>query len=188
MSRASGTSASKPGVPGGTIRAMGCWCPVGTVKHRPRRQPRPAATAAPVLTASARPRRRRVKVFSQGFFKKLARCGAALHDLNRRSRWKKSRATPARRAAHRARPGLCATPRGGHPSPLFGSMGRRWLRPRTPGRPKGSALHPAAFEKAGKTFTFLSQTQARAFGLASLRKPRRLKAACATCPVRPRTA
>ena len=38
-----------------------------------------AATAAPVLTASARPRRRRVKVFSQVFFKKLARCGAALH-------------------------------------------------------------------------------------------------------------
>ena len=40
-----------------------------------------AATAAPVLTASARPRRRRVKVFSQVFFKKLARCGAALHGL-----------------------------------------------------------------------------------------------------------
>ena len=39
-----------------------------------------AATAAPVLTASARPRRRRVKVFSQVFFKKLARCGAELHD------------------------------------------------------------------------------------------------------------
>ena len=38
-----------------------------------------AATAAPVLTASARPRRRRVKVFSQVFFKKLARCGAELH-------------------------------------------------------------------------------------------------------------
>ena len=76
MSRASGTSASKPGVPGGTIRAMGCWCPVGTVKHRPRRQPRPAATAAPVPTVSARPRRRRVKVFSQVFFKKLAGCRA----------------------------------------------------------------------------------------------------------------
>ena len=38
-----------------------------------------AATAAPVLTASARSRRRRVKVFSQVFFKKLARCGAELH-------------------------------------------------------------------------------------------------------------
>ena len=30
-----------------------------------------AATAAPVLTASARPRRRRVKVFAQAFFKRL---------------------------------------------------------------------------------------------------------------------
>ena len=38
-----------------------------------------AATAAPVLTASARPRRRRVKVFSQVFFKKLAGCGTASH-------------------------------------------------------------------------------------------------------------
>ena len=76
---------------------MGCWCPVGTVKHRPRRQPRPAATAAPVPTVSARPRRRRVKVFSQVFFKKLARCGAELHGLNRRSRWKKSSGRGARR-------------------------------------------------------------------------------------------
>ena len=42
-----------------------------------------AATAAPVLTASARPRRRRVKVFSQVFFKKLAGCGTASHGLSR---------------------------------------------------------------------------------------------------------
>ena len=150
-----------------------------------------AATAAPVLTASARPRRRRVKVFSQVFFKKLARCGAALHDLNRRSRWKKSRATPARRAAHRARPGLCATPRGGRPSPLFGSMGRRWLRvsaaasvgpercppgtrtPRTPVRSWGFTPNPAAFEKAGETFPCLCQTWARACELAALSQLRR---------------
>ncbi len=59
-------------VPALSIRALGCWCPVGTVKHRPRRQPRPTAMAAPVLTASARPRRRRVKVFAQAFFKRLA--------------------------------------------------------------------------------------------------------------------
>ena len=81
MSRASGTFGSKPGVPGGTIRALGCWCPVGTVKHRPRRQPRPAATAAPVPTVSARPRRRRVKVFSQVFFKKLVGFGVKPQDL-----------------------------------------------------------------------------------------------------------
>ena len=39
-------------------------------------------------------------------------------------------------------------------------------------RPQGRCpLHPTAFEKAGKTFTCLAKTQARAFRLASLRKP-----------------
>ncbi len=142
MSRAFGTSGFKPGVPGGTIRALGCWCPVGTVKHRPRRQPRPAATAAPVPTVSARPRRRRVKVFSQVFFKKLARCGAELHGLNRRSRWKKSSGrgarrwcpvgTVQRRPSRQARPTPLATP-----------------------RPWDSVPHPATFEKVDETFTCL---------------------------------
>ena len=40
-----------------------------------------AAKAAPVLTASARPRRRRVRVFSQVFFKKLAGCRAEPYGL-----------------------------------------------------------------------------------------------------------
>ena len=55
-------------------------------------------------------------------------------------------------------------------------------------RPWGSAPNPAAFEKAGKTFTCLSQTQARAFQLVSLSRPRRLKAPFAACPARPRAA
>ena len=76
--------------------------------------------------------------------------------------------------------GFCAVPRGGHTSPLFlkyekagrwcpvGTVQRRPRRqPRptvlaTPLGPWSSAPHLAAFEKAGKTFTCLSQTQARA--------------------------
>ena len=45
------------------------------------------------------------------------------------------------------------------------------------------------FEKGlSENFTCLHPTQARAFQLAAPRKPHRPKAACATCPVRPRTA
>ena len=55
-------------------------------------------------------------------------------------------------------------------------------------RPQGRCPRtPTAFEKAGKTFTCLAKTQARAFGLAALSKPRRLKAPFATRPVRSRT-
>ena len=49
-------------------------------------------------------------------------------------------------------------------------------------RPWSSAPHLAAFEKAGKTFTCLHPTQARAYKLSALRKPRRLKAPFATRP------
>ena len=41
-------------------------------------------------------------------------------------------------------------------------------------RPQGRCPRtPTAFEKAGKTFTCLAKTQARAFGLAALSRPRR---------------
>ena len=53
-----------------------------------------------------------------------------------------------------------------------------------------SPPHPhKPFEKGlSENFTCLYLTRARAFQLAALSKPRRLNAACATCPVRPRTA
>ena len=43
--------------------------------------------------------------------------------------------------------GFCAVPRGGHTSPLFWSMGRRWLRPRTPVRSWGFTPNPTSFLK-----------------------------------------
>ena len=55
-----------------------------------------AATAAPVLTASARPRRRRVKVFAQAFFKRLAGCGTASHGLSRLRQTQENRKTVQR--------------------------------------------------------------------------------------------
>ena len=45
--------------------------------------------------------------------------------------------------------------------PPFGSRGRQGLPPLATPRPWGAAPNPAAFEKAGKTFTFLHLTQAR---------------------------
>ena len=97
--------------------------------------------------------------------------------------------------AHRA-PGPPA-PLGDRRAPVSpaGSVGAERLPP------ANCALQPAAFEKAGKTFTCLHptcvegpalgsrkkaacpvrpRTQARAFGLASLSQLRRLKAPCAT--------
>ena len=65
-----------------------------------------AATAAPVLTASARPRRRRVKVFAQAFFKRLVGvrgrrpCGLSRlrqtqEGVRERARWALSQGEPS---------------------------------------------------------------------------------------------
>ena len=65
-------------------------------------------------------------------FQKFARCGAELHGL------KPAQPEKEKQRAGRIRPtggspvsGRGGTPRGGHPSPLFGSMGRQNLRFRT---------------------------------------------------------
>ena len=116
-------------------------------------------------------------------FQKFAWCGAELHGL-------KTGAAGGRvQRTRRIRPtggspesGLCGTPRGGHSSPFFWSMGRRWLRPRTPVRSWGFTPNPTTFEKVDETFTCLSRTQARAFELAALSQLRRPKAAFANCP------
>ena len=72
-----------------------------------------------------------------------------------------------------------------HPTGMFFVSFLRLLMRK---RPQGLCPRtPTAFEKAGKTFTCLAKTQARAFGLAALSKPRRLKAPFATRPVRSRT-
>ena len=42
---------------------------------------------------------------------------------------------------------LCGSTRGGHSSPLFLCMGRRWLRPRTPVRSWGFTPNPTSFLK-----------------------------------------
>ncbi len=100
-------------------------------------------------------RRRRVKVFDETFFKKFRpETGAA--------GGKKQGNARTRPQGDRARPGLCATPRGGHTSPLFWSMGRRWLRPRTPVRSWGFTPNPTTFEKVDETFTRLRRGRALA--------------------------
>ena len=69
---------------------------------------------------------------------------------------------------------------------VYGKAGPTVLA--TPLGPWSSAPHLAAFEKAGKTFTCLYLTRARAFQLAPLTpSSAALKAAFASCPVRPRT-
>ena len=148
---------------------------------------------------------RQVKVFSQVFFKKLARCGAELHGLNRRAGGKVQRTgrTALVPSGHRSAltepagetagdspgSGRGGTTRGGHTSPLFLKYGKAVASPPHPCKVLG--FHPKPhkpFEKGlSENFTCLSQTQARAFGPAALRKPRRLKAPFASCPVRPRT-
>ena len=101
-----------------------------------------AATAAPVLTASARSRRRRVKVFSQVFFKKLARCGAELHG--------------PKGVARTVGPAFPYSQKGGTDVPLLGWHRARgfclwkgragWHRDRSRGyRPLGACAPSAAF-------------------------------------------
>ena len=83
---------------------------------------------------------------------------------------------------------LCCPKRGTYVPPFFvyGKAGPTVLA--TPLGPWSSAPHLAAFEKAGKTFTCLYLTRARAFQLAPLTpSSAALKAAFASCPVRPRT-
>ena len=171
-------------------------------------------------------------------FSKAAGCRAEPYGLNRRSRRKKCSERGARCEADSPgsgrggtalapstskTPGRGGTPRGGHPSPLFWSMGRQGLRPLQPrkvlgfglacrlGRPLGNVPPGRSGPLKRWTKLLLVSTQlawrdpplrnarrrlvlsghgprARAFGPASLRKPRRPKAACATCPVRSRTA
>ena len=114
-------------------------------------------------------RRRRVKVFDETFFKKFRpETGAAGGK-------KQGNARP-RPQGDRARPGLCATPRGGHTSPLFWSMGRRWLRPRTPVRSWGFTPNPTTFEKVDETFTRLRRGRALAVstGAAVAAAPKRV--------------
>ena len=114
-------------------------------------------------------RRRRVKVFDETFFKKFRpETGAA--------GGKKQGNARTRPQGDRARPGLCATPRGGHTSPLFWSMGRRWLRPRTPVRSWGFTPNPTTFEKVDETFTRLRRGRALAVstGAAVAAAPKRV--------------
>ena len=141
-----------------------------------------AATAAPVLTASARPRRRRAKVFSQVFFKKLARCGAELHGLNRRSRWKRSSGRGACCEADSPgsgrggtllalstskNPGRGGKTIGGHTSPLFLEYGKagRWCpvgtvqrRPRRQPRTTVLATPLRPWSSAPHLASFLKKT------------------------------
>ena len=130
-------------VPALSRRALGCWCPVGTVKHQPRRQPRPAATAAPVLTASARPRRRRVKVSST--FSKVVGFGVKPQDLTGvRGVLVPGghRSGPTEAAAETRSPCLPLLPKkGGTYVPLLG-----WHRARaSPYRPAGACGRCPAF-------------------------------------------
>ena len=131
-------------------------------------------------------RRRRVKVFDETFFKKFRpETGAA--------GGKKQGNARTRPQGDRARPGLCATPRGGHTSPLFWSMGRRWLvsaaasvgpercppgtrTPRTPVRSWGFTPNPTTFEKVDETFTRLRRGRALAVstGAAVAAAPKRV--------------
>ena len=98
-----------------------------------------AATAAPVLTASARPHRRRVKVFSQVFFKKLAGCGTASHGLAlmARSAGKKARETVALPRLSRTVAQLPSQSPNGASSPKGGAKSRLPLWGRCPPKEGG---------------------------------------------------
>ena len=64
--------------------------------------------------------------------------------------------------------------------PFFEVWEGRTYGPCNPGRSWGFTPNPTTFEKVDETFTFLSQTQARACEPAALSQLRRPKAACAT--------
>ena len=138
-------------------------------------RPRGISRLLPAAMAEMQ-RRRRVKVLIK-LFQKFAWCGAELHGL-------KTGAAGGRvQRTGRIRPtggspesGLCGTPRGGHSSPLFWSMGRRWLRPRTPVRSWGFTPNPTTFEKVDETFTRLRRGRALAVstGAAVAAAPKRV--------------
>ena len=102
-------------------------------------------------------------------FSKAAGCRAEPYGLNRRSRWKKCSERGARCEADSPgsgrggtalapstskTPGRGGTPRGGHPSPLFGSMGRQGLRPLQPRKVLGFHPKPHKFFEKNLTKNF----------------------------------
>ena len=152
-----------------------------------------AATAAPVLTASARPRRRRVKVFAQAFFKRLVGVrGRRPCGLSRLRQTQEGRKGFLRKAFRRG---------------LRFRSGRSWARatgtqdPLQPRDRRAPPYNPQLLKKLAKLLLVSTQLawrdpplrnarrrlvlsghgpQARAFGPAALRKPRRPKAPFAT--------
>ena len=89
-----------------------------------------AATAAPVLTASARPRRRRVKVFAQAFFKRLVgvrgRRPCGLSRLRQTQEGRKGFLRKAFRRGLRFRSGRSWARATGTQDPSSGGAAPRW--------------------------------------------------------------
>ena len=105
-----------------------------------------AATAAPVLTASARPRRRRVKVFAQAFFKRLAERETASRGLSRLRQTQEGVRERARWALSQG-------------EPSSGGAGARWA--------------PFSADRAGRRDPLMASKMPRGFPVACLPCPRK---------------
>ena len=122
-----------------------------------------AATAAPVLTASARPRRRRVKVFAQAFFKRLVgvrgRRPCGLSRLRQTQEGRKGFLRKAFRRGLRFRSGRSWARATGTQDPSSGGAGARWA--------------PFSADRAGRRDPLGGPTARRGLPQASLPCPRK---------------
>ena len=122
-----------------------------------------AATAAPVLTASARPRRRRVKVFAQAFFKRLVgvrgRRPCGLSRLRQTQEGRKGFLRKAFRRGLRFRSGRSWARATGTQDPSSGGAGARWA--------------PFSADRAGRRDFLGGPTARRGLPQASLPCPRK---------------